>query len=116
MTAVAATAVTRIAAILTDHTDFLGEFGIYGIAGIVDYITAPGYGFRYDADNPLPALAARIGRTGSRVAGVRRIDRRTVSVREVSEDRMRAGNLLLDISNSITSLLTDGEPVGAVRA
>jgi hypothetical protein len=116
MTRETAPSMIRIAAVLTDHADFLTENKIFGIVGIVDYITAPGYGHRYDADSPLPALAARIGRTGSRTAGARRLDRRTVTIREVSEDRMRTGNLLLDISNSITSLMTGGEPVGAVTA
>lgn len=106
----------RIAAVLREHEDFLMANKVYGIAGIVDYITRDGYGHRYDADNPLPILAVRIGRIGSRVAGVRRINRYTKDVRAVSEDRVREGNLLLDIANTIDSLLTGGEPVGAVRA
>lgn len=106
----------RIADMLTAHAGFLAEHRITGIAAVVDHITAPGYGHRYDADNPLPALAARIGRTGSRMAGIRRVNRNTKTVHAVGEDRSRAANLLLDISNSIDSLLTGGEPVGAIRA
>lgn len=107
-----ATVMIRIAAVLREHEDFLMANKIFGIAGIIDYITRDGYGHRYDADNPLPTLAVRIGRTGSRVAGVRRVNRYTKDVRAVSEDRVRDGNLLLDISNTIDSLLTGGEPVG----
>lgn len=106
----------RIAAALREHEAFLTEHKIFGIAGIVDYITTPGYGHRYDADNPLPGLAARVGRTGSRLAGVRRVNRYTKDIREVCESRMRDGLLLQDIANSIDSLMTGGEPVGAIRA
>lgn len=114
-TRAAAPAMIRIAAVLREHEDFLMANKVFGIAGIVDYITRDGYGHRYDVDNPLPTLAVRIGRTGSRVAGVRRVNSYTKDVRAVSEDRMREGNLLLDIANSIDSLMTGGEPVGAVR-
>jgi hypothetical protein len=111
-----APAMARIAAVLREHEALLAKYGVHGIAGIVDYITADGYGYRYDADNPLPALAVRIGRIGSHVAGVRRVNRRTVQTCEVSEARMRDGMLLQDIANSIDSLLTDGEPVGRISA
>jgi hypothetical protein len=106
----------RIAAVLREHEELLAEHKIFGIAGIVDYITRDGYGHRYDADNPLPGLAVRIGRTGSRVAGIYRRNRRVTDVYEVGVERDRVGNLLMDIANSIDSLLTGGEPVGAVRA
>lgn len=106
----------RIADILTEHADFLAEHKIFGIPGIIGYITAPGYGHRYDADSPLPTLVGRIGRTGSRLGGIRRVNRNTRTMHSVSEDRSRSANLLMDIANSIDSLLTGGEPVGAVRA
>lgn len=106
----------RIADLLTEYADFLAEHRITGVADVSAYITRPGYGHRYDADNPLPALAVRIGRTGSRVAGINRRNRYVKDVYAVSDDRAAAGNLLLDISNSIDSLMTGGEPVGALRA
>lgn len=115
-TRAAAPAMIRVAAVLREHEDFLMANKIFGIAGIVDYITADGYGYRYDADNPLPGLAARTGRTGSRLAGVRRVNRYTKDIREVCESRMRDGLLLQDIANSIDSLMTGGEPVGSIRA
>lgn len=116
MTRETAPEMIRIAAVLREHEEFLTANKVFGIAGIIDYIAQPGYGHRYDADNPLPALAARIGRIGSHTAGVYRRNRNTQAVYEVSEDRSRTGNLLLDIANTIDSLMTGGEPVGAVRA
>lgn len=107
-----APAMIRIAAVLRDHEALLARYGAFGVAGVVAYITADGYGHRYDADNPLPSLAARIGRIGSRVAGVRRVNSRTVETREVGEDRMRDGILLQDIANTIDSLLVGGGVVG----
>lgn len=111
-TRAASATMTRIADVLTEHEELLARYGVFGVAGIVAYITADGYGYRYDEDNPLPLLARRIGRIGSRLAGVRRVNRRTVETRDVSETRMRDGILLQDIANTVDSLLVGGGVVG----
>lgn len=111
-TRAAAPAMTRIVSVLRDHEELLAKYGVHGLAGVIAYITADGYGHRYDEDNPLPLLARRIGRIGSRVAGVRRVNRRAVETYEVSEGRMRDGILLQDIANTIDSLLAGGGIVG----
>lgn len=108
----ASVTMTRIADVLAEHEELLAKYGVFGIAGVIAYITADGYGYRYDEDSPLPLLARRIGRIGSRVAGVRRVNRRTVETRDVSENRMRDGILLQDIANTLDSLLTGGGVVG----
>jgi hypothetical protein len=114
-TRAAAPAMLYIGAILSHYADTLAEHKVYGIPGIIDYITADGYGYRYDENNPLSGLAARIGRTGSRLAGVRRINHRTIETREVSEERGRAGDLLMDIANSIHLVMTGLDAVGRVE-
>jgi hypothetical protein len=111
-TRTAAPAMVCIAAVLREHEALLAKYGVHGVAGVLAYITADGYGYRYDEDNPLPLLARRIGRIGSRIAGVRRVNRRTVETHEVGEARMRDGILLQDIANTIDSLLTGGGVVG----
>jgi hypothetical protein len=115
-TRAASSTMIRIAAVLREHEALLAKYGVHGIVGVIAYITADGYGRRYDADSPLPALAVRIGRIGSHVAGVRRVNRRIVQTHEVSEARMRDGMLLQDIANTLDSLRMGGGPVGRVSA
>jgi hypothetical protein len=110
----AAPDMTRCAAILRHYAPLLAEHGLTGATDAADYITRPGYGYRYDADNPLSDLAARIGRKGARLAGAHRRNYRTTVVYQVGEARGRAGDLLMDIGNSLVSVMTGGQPWGRV--
>lgn len=114
-TRAAAPAMLYVAAILNHYADTLAKHKVYGVQGVVDYITADGYGYRYDEDNPLPVLSSRIGRIGCRLAGVTRTGRRTFETRSVPEAQGRDGDLLMDIANSIHLVMIGLDPVGCVE-
>jgi hypothetical protein len=104
----------RCAAILRHYAGVFMEHRIYGIKGIADYLDTPGYGYRYDPDNPLNRITDRIGRIGARLAGIRTISHREFEYTQPDEKSGRTGDLLMDIANSLSSVRTGGEPVGIV--
>ncbi|MFJ8078747.1 hypothetical protein ACIQ7Q_33645 [Streptomyces sp. NPDC096176] len=107
----------QVAAVLRYYEPLFRRHGLFGTAAAAVYISRPGYGYEYDADNPLPNLVARMGEMANRLGGIYR-DGPAVDdwvMYHVGLPRLQAANQLSDVAISLTNLMTEsGSAVGSV--